>query len=69
MDEAKLLEKLRLIEALYAGAATEGEQDAAGRARHRILARLEEWARDDPPVEYQLRTCSSTPAPPPPPWR
>ena len=42
MDEAKVLEKLRLIEALYAGAATEGEKDAAGRARHRILERLEE---------------------------
>ena len=54
MDEAKLLEKLRLIEALYAGAATEGEKDAAGRARHRILERLEELARDDPPVEYQF---------------
>ncbi|MGB5303912.1 MAG: hypothetical protein WBP17_12240 [Gemmatimonadota bacterium] len=54
MDEAKLLEKLRLIEALYAGAATVGEKDAAGRARHRILERLEELARDDPPVEYQF---------------
>jgi len=28
MDEAKLTQKLRLIEALYAGAKTAGEKDA-----------------------------------------
>ena len=54
MDEAKLLEKLRLIEALFAGAATEGEKDAAGRARQRILDRLDHLEREDPPVEYQF---------------
>ena len=27
MDEAKLIEKLRLIEALFSGAKTEGEKD------------------------------------------
>ena len=30
MNEAKLIEKLRLIEALFAGATTEGEQAMAG---------------------------------------
>jgi len=29
MDEARLIEKLRLIEALYSGAKTEGEKDEA----------------------------------------
>jgi hypothetical protein len=36
MDEAKLIEKLRLIEAPFAGATTEGERVAAGEARSRI---------------------------------
>jgi len=54
MDEAKLLEKLRLIEALFAGAGTEGERDAAGRARQRILDRLAALEQEDPPVEYQF---------------
>lgn len=39
-DEESLKEKLRAIEALYAGAATTGERDAAARARERIAARL-----------------------------
>jgi len=29
MDEARLIEKLRLTEALYSGAKTEGEKDEA----------------------------------------
>jgi hypothetical protein len=33
MDEVKLIERLRLIEALFAGAATPGERVAAERAR------------------------------------
>jgi hypothetical protein len=37
MDEAKLKEKLRLIEVLFAGAKTAGEKDAADRAKQRIL--------------------------------
>jgi hypothetical protein len=36
MDEAKLLEKLRLIEALFAGATTAGEPVAAAEAKRRI---------------------------------
>jgi hypothetical protein len=54
MEEAKLVEKLRLIEALFAGAATDGEKAAAGRARQRILERLRQWEREDPPVEYRF---------------
>lgn len=54
MDEATLINKLRLIEALFAGAATEGEKVAAERARNRILERLELLEKEDPPVEYRF---------------
>ena len=54
MTEEKLLEKLRAIEALFAGAATAGEKNAAGHARQRILDRLESWERRDPPIEYKF---------------
>lgn len=54
MDEARLIEKLRAIEALFAGATTPGEKDAAGRALGRILERLKEWEVEDPPIEYRF---------------
>lgn len=54
MDEAKLLDKLRHIEALFAGATTEGERDAAEAARGRIEKRLAEVTREDPAVEYRF---------------
>lgn len=40
MDEARLFEKLHRIEALFAGATTEGERVAAGNARQKILERI-----------------------------
>jgi hypothetical protein len=55
MDEAKLLDKLRRIEALFAGAKTEGEKTAAEYARNRILERLRSVERTDPPIEYTFR--------------
>jgi len=54
MDEARLIEKLRLIEALFSGAKTEGEKDAADRARQRILERLKKIEQADPPVEFKF---------------
>ena len=54
MDEAALIEKLCLVEALFAGAATEGEKVAAGRARQRILERLRTLEEEDPPIEYRF---------------
>ena len=54
MDERALTEKLRLIEALFAGAATKGERNAAAAAAGRITARLERLRREDPPVEMQF---------------
>ncbi|MEW6753033.1 MAG: hypothetical protein AB1505_18940 [Candidatus Latescibacterota bacterium] len=54
MNEQRLVERLRLIEALFAGASTEGERVAADRARERILERLASVAREEPPVEYRF---------------
>ena len=54
MNEATLIEKLLKIEALFAGAATEGERTSAGLARKRILQRLSELIPEDPPVEYKF---------------
>lgn len=55
MLEADLLDKLRKIERLYAGATTPGEKDAAADAITRIKKRLAEIARTDKPVEYRFR--------------
>lgn len=54
MDESRLIEKLLAVEALHAGAATEGERVAAQNARRRILDRLRELVADDPPMEYRF---------------
>ena len=54
MDEARLIEKLRLIETLFAGAKTAGEKDAADRARQRILERLKSLEKADPPIEFKF---------------
>ena len=51
-DEQRLIEKLQRIEALFAGAATPGEREAAAAARERIRARLREQQQSDPPVEF-----------------
>jgi hypothetical protein len=54
MDEATLIEKLLKIEAIFAGAATEGERTSAEHARQRILQRLAEllpeYFRDAPKI-------------------
>jgi hypothetical protein len=54
MDEAKLREKLSKIEALFAGASTEGERIAAGEARRRIQQRLASVEKLDRPVEFRF---------------
>lgn len=51
MDEARLLEKLKAIEALHAGAATDGERVAAASAHARILARLQDERAKDHEIE------------------
>jgi hypothetical protein len=53
-DEANLREKLRKIEALFAGAGTVGEKLAAEAALDRVRARLAELGRQDPAIEMQF---------------
>lgn len=53
MDESRLLEKLRSIEALFAGATTPGERDAAANARARITERLA-GIQESHPVDYKF---------------
>jgi hypothetical protein len=52
--EEHLIEKLRKIEALYAGATTPGERVAAENALGRILQRLLELERMEPALEYRF---------------
>ncbi|MBK8095085.1 MAG: hypothetical protein IPK32_24725 [Verrucomicrobiaceae bacterium] len=56
MQEQELLEKLRKIERLYAGAATAGEKEAAADAMKRIQARLRDQIHreGDKPGEYKF---------------
>jgi hypothetical protein len=52
--ESQLRDKLRKIEALFAGAGTAGERNAAEAALTRIRARLAEFGRRDGPIEMQF---------------
>jgi len=53
-SERLLREKLRKIEALYAGGATPGERSAAAAAAERIRARLASTAKREAPVEVRF---------------
>jgi hypothetical protein len=50
-DLESLVAKLRHIEALFAGATTPGEREAADAARQRILKRMLDVTAQSPPVE------------------
>ncbi len=52
--EQSLREKLRKIEALFAGAATEGEKVAAGTAAERIRDRLGQAADKEKEIEVKF---------------
>jgi len=52
--ESQLRDKLRKIEALFAGAGTAGERLAAEAALERVRARLAEIGRQDPPIEMRI---------------
>jgi hypothetical protein len=54
LDEEALRDKLRKIEALFAGAATAGERAAAGAAAERIRARLRDSERRERAVEMRF---------------
>jgi hypothetical protein len=53
-EEARLVEKLRKIEALFARAASAGERAAAEGARDRIRQRLEQLEKSERAVEYRF---------------
>lgn len=53
-DEAQLRDKLRKIEALFAGAGTTGERFAAEAAIKRVRDRLLELGLRDPPIEMRF---------------
>ncbi len=53
-SEAQLRDKLRKIEALFAGAGTAGERLAAEAALQRLRARLAEGEQRDPAMEMQF---------------
>lgn len=52
--EDELKEKLRKVEALFMGAATPGERDAAGAAMGRLKAKLAETTAKERPIELKL---------------
>lgn len=52
--EDELRERLRKVEALFFGATTAGEREAAGAAAERLKAKLDEASRNDPPVEMKF---------------
>ena len=52
--ESQLREKLRKIEALFAGAGTAGERLAAEAPLERVRERLTELGRQDPSIEMQF---------------
>lgn len=54
MSEERLREKLRKIEALYAGAATAGEKSAAGAAAERIRRQFEAASRNQRAEEFKF---------------
>lgn len=54
MTEKELLEKIRAIEALFAGTTHAGERTAAAEARERLLKRLREVQAADPAVEMRF---------------
>ncbi|MDC7784453.1 hypothetical protein PQJ75_07040 [Rhodoplanes sp. TEM] len=53
-SDAQLRDKLKKIEALFAGAGTPGERSAAEAALHRVRARLKDAERQDPPIEMKF---------------
>jgi hypothetical protein len=52
--ESQLRDKLRKIEALFAGAGTAGERMAAEAALARVRARLAEFGERDPTIDMQF---------------
>ncbi len=58
LTEEDLIHKLHKIEALYSGAKTKGEKEAAKNAINRIQDRLDQYRKFDHPKEWTLATGS-----------
>lgn len=52
VTESRLRERLERVEALYRGATTPGEKEAARRAGQRLLIRIEKLRADDPVARF-----------------
>jgi hypothetical protein len=52
--ELQIIEKLKRIEALFEGTNIEGEKNAAELAMQRLMNKLDEIKKEDPPVEYKF---------------
>ncbi len=52
--EQTLIEKIKRIEALFDGATTTGERDAASNALQKMKLRIDGLKKTDPPVEYRF---------------
>ncbi|MDR0869670.1 MAG: hypothetical protein LBN39_02655 [Planctomycetaceae bacterium] len=52
-DISKLYDTLLKVEALYSGASTPGEKNAAGAAAERIRQKIDEYIDSDPPREIK----------------
>jgi len=53
-EEERILEKLRKVEALFAGATTAGERKAAEAARERIREKLKTFQREEKEIEWKF---------------
>src|SRR3546814_4068922 len=60
ISEDQLREKLRKIEALYAGAKTDGEKSAAGAAAERIRVKFENASKQERAEEFKFRSEEHT---------
>lgn len=58
-EEIKIIEKLRKIEALFEGATTAGEKEAAASALERVKKKFKELLEVDPPIEYKFSLSDS----------
>ncbi len=53
-NEQQIIEKLKRIGALFEGTNIEGEKNAAELAMQRLMKKLDQIKRDDPPIEYKF---------------
>jgi len=52
--EQQIIEKLKRIESLFESTNIEGEKNAAEIAMQRLMKKLDEIKKEDPPVEYKF---------------